>query len=238
MAKFIFLLFIAASAEARETYVGTAKDNSGKVAYLEKHSVEFSPSGKVQESVTEYTRSSGEVFGRLKSNYRERITAPSYSFEDLRDGSSHGLDFKDGQYVLWSESKDKKRKEAVVDSKKIGEGALVVGCQGLHYYLIDNLDKLDRERAMPIKYLIPGKLDYYSFVMSVDREDSEYVYLKISVQNRILRLFVSSLYIQYRKKDRRLISYEGLSNIPADNGDMQNISLRYEYNESQKGRIK
>lgn len=44
-----------------------------------------------------------------------------------------------------------------------------------------------------------------------------------------LRLFVSSIELKYRKADKRLLAYKGLSNIPSDEGEIQTVSIDYNY---------
>jgi hypothetical protein len=60
-------------------------------------------------------------------------------------------------------------------------------------------------------------------------EAGQYVSLKVDIQNPFLRLFAPSLKIQYDPKTRHLLKYEGLSNIPNDNGKIQNVTITYDY---------
>ena len=217
----------AANAQTTSVYYGKAQDEKGKVSYLEKHTAEFDKNGDIFKAETDYTRESGEVFGKLKSDFSKSVTAPTYTFEDLRDGSSHGMSFDGQKYVLWMAGKDGKRTEKEFLKDYFDKDALVVGCQGLHYYLVKNLDSLRERKEVRLKYLIPGKLDYYTFILSFEKEDEKFVNLKVKVQNLFLRAFVSSLQLKYSKEDRRLVSYSGLSNIPTDSGGIQNVQIAY-----------
>jgi hypothetical protein len=222
------MLLIPPFAAGAETYSGTARDSRGAIAYLENHKVTRSKEGRVNRSETEYSRPSGEVFGRLVSDFSRSLTAPSYTFSDARDGSEHGLEQKGDRYVMWKKAKNGKREEKEIARTDFNEDTLVVGCQGLHYYLVDNLETVSRRKVIPIKYLIPGKLDYYSFTLRLEKEDADLIHMKVRVENLILRAFVSSLELTYRKKDGRLIAYKGLSNIAADDGGIQNVSIAYD----------
>jgi hypothetical protein len=216
-------------------YSGSARSKEGQVTYLERHNVQLTSTGDVSKASTEYTRESGEVFGRLKSDFSKSVTAPSYTFEDLRDGSSHGLEFDGQKYTLWKMGRDQKKESKEFPVDKFDKDALVVGCQGLHYYLVKNLNVLKGQKDVEVKYLIPGKLDYFSFLLNVEKEDDDFIYLTVKVQNIILRAFVSNLHLTYRKKDRRLIAYSGLSNIPTDSGDIQNVQISYDFDGPAKG---
>ena len=213
----------------KERYEATARGSSGATTYLEKHDVTFSSQGKPLTAKADYLRPDGTKIGVIKSNFEKDLSAPEYSFQDLRDGSSHGLEVRDDAFVLWRKDKDEPRREVSYPKNKFSTDALVVGCQGLHYCLIDNLDAVKKRGSIPIKYLIPGKLDYYSFTLKFDREDENYIHLKLRIDSIILRLLTSSISLKYSKPDRRLISYSGLSNIPDDRGDTQVVTIDYVY---------
>lgn len=230
-----FALTWYAQAQNVAQYNGEARNSDGSIAYLEKHKVNYSKTGDVLNSQTEYLRASGEVIGRLNSDFSRSITAPTYTFEDLRDGSSHGLEFDGQNYVLWRAKKDGKKENKTYKTEQFKKEDLVVGCQGLHYYLIKNLDALRQRKDVHVKYLIPGKLDYYSFILNVDNETNDHINLSVKVQNIFLRAFVSTLKLSYRKKDNRLTNYSGLSNISTDSGHMQNVNIAYDFNEPPRG---
>ncbi|MBY0470904.1 hypothetical protein K2X30_07005 [bacterium] len=212
----------------RESYLGIAKDDSGKGSYQERHQVEFA-NNRVQTARTTYANSDGKVIGELTSDFRKMITTPEYSYKDLRDQSSHGIRIDGNQLIVWRQNKGAEREEKSFARDEFDPEALIVGCQGLHYYLIDHLDELRKKKEIPIKYLMPGKLDYYSFTLKMNGEDEKNIYIKITIDNIILRLLTSSLELQYSKADRRLVKYSGLSNITNDQGQIQQVVIDYAY---------
>lgn len=226
----IFACSVSTHAEIRiEKYSSVARDNSGNTAYEEKHEVTFNDR-QVQRASTKYLDSKGQVFGEMTSNFTKMITIPDYDFKDLRTGTSHGIKINGEKITLWNKTSDGQLSELDFFKNKFAEDTLIVGCQGLHYYLIDNLERVKEKKKVSIAYFIPGKLDYYKFTLRLDREDDKYIYLKLSIDNFFLKLFTSALDLKYNKSDRRLVQFSGLSNITDDKDELQNVVINYKYN--------
>ena len=230
---FIFGLLLAAqssfAASYDLTYEGVAMNTDGKVLYIEKHKAEFIEEGKIARATTNYIRENGEPIGVLKSDFTKAVTAPDYLFRDMRDGSEHGIRLHGKEFILFKRDKDGREQKKVFNKSDFDESVLLVGCQGLHYYLIDHLEEVKRRGKIPIKFLIPGELTYYSFIMYYEDENNGIVKLKIKISNFFLRLFAPALEVHYRKSDRKLLKYFGISNLPDDNGELQKVSIEYKY---------
>ncbi len=227
----ILPLLVASTTAAQdriEKYSSLARDKKGAIAYQEQHEVKFVKQ-RVQRARTEYIDSTGRLIGEMSSDFTKKINVPDYEYKNLRNGTSHGLKLDGDKITLWHKNKDGEIKASDFDQTKFSTGTLLVGCQGLHYYLIDNLELVKAKKTIPIAYFIPGKLDYYRFTLNVDREDENYIYLKLSIDNFFLKLFASSLDLKYSKADRRLIQFSGLSNFTNDKDQMQNVLIDYKY---------
>jgi hypothetical protein len=100
----------------------------------------------------------------------------------------------------------------------------------LNYDLLGNLEKIDPDTKVPIRFLIPGKLDTFDFALRKTAESPDgIVDFEVTVQNWILKLFAPKLYLRYDKNTRRLMGYRGISNIMDDRGRLQNVTITYEY---------
>lgn len=227
---FTFITSIPALAATRtEEYSSTARNKNGELTYKEQHKVLFNDQ-KVLTANTMYLDASGKVIGEMSSDFTKMITTPDYEYKDLRSGISHGIKIDGENIKLWHKNKTGQLAETTFFKNQFAKEALIVGCQGLHYYLIDNLDLVKEKKTIPIVYFMPGKLDYYKFTLKLDREDSDFIYLKLSIDSFILKLFTSSLDLKYRKSDRRLIQFSGLSNITDDKDQLQKVVIDYNYN--------
>lgn len=219
---------LAQAVEKKEKYSSVARNEKGQTAYQEQHEVLFND-GQVQKATTQYLNPNGQVIGELHSDFTKFVTIPDYEYKDLRNNSSHGIKTDSEKITLWKKSKDGKLEESHFSKNQFPEESLIVGCQGLHYYLIDNLERVKDKKSIFIKYFMPGKLDYYSFTLRLDRKDEKYIYIKLSIDSFFLKIFTSSLDLKYNKTDWRLIQYSGLSNITNDKDDLQNVVIDYKY---------
>lgn len=222
-------LCFAETFETIQKYSSVAHNKKGTVSYQEQHEVKFKDR-RVQTATTRYLDSKGQVIGEMNSDFLKSITVPAYEYKDFRTGTSHGIKVDGEKITLWRKNREAKTESLEFYQNKFSPDTLLVGCQGLHYYLVENLDLVKEKKSIPIAYFLPGKLDYYSFTLKLDHEDQEFIYLTLSIDSFILKLFTSKLELKYSKKDRRLIEFSGLSNITDDNDQMQNVDIHYKYN--------
>lgn len=209
-------------------YTGEARDKKEQVVYIEKHRADFLAK-KIQKARTEYVRQDGQLIAVIESDFKENVTVPNYVFKDERNGSSHGITMDGDKYVVWNQEKGKDKEQKIYLKSDFDKEDLVVGCQGLHYYLLDNLSVLRDKKKLSVKYIIPGRLDFFSFTLKIKNEDEEFIHLRLSINSIFLKLFASDLDIKYRKSDLRLIEYSGPSNLLDDSGGTQNVKIKYSY---------
>ncbi len=209
-------------------YWGIAKDKKGHIVYKEYHLVELSQDGQVLKAQTQYKDDKDNLIALLSSDFSRSLTAPVYDFKDLRIEELHGVRYEGEEIVLYKKSKNKNE-----EIKKLGkekdENILVVGCQGLHYYLQDNLNQVRNKKNIPLKFLIPGDLDSYHFKMETKEDQAGLLNMEIKVSTLFLRLFAPKLIVQYNPETKKLVKYEGLSNIKDARGRLQNVTIEYIY---------
>lgn len=80
-------------------------------------------------------------------------------------------------------------------------------------------------------FVVPERLDYYSFRLV---KQSEIVYLgkpsvilRMEPSNYILRQILDPIVLTYEKSTKRLIKYEGISNISDGKGKRYIVSILY-----------
>ena len=82
---------------------------------------------------------------------------------------------------------------------------------------------------MPLRFLIPGDLDYYDFTLRQKGVSGRIVNFEITVNNWLLGLFAPTLHLKYDQRARRLVWYQGLSNISDEKGRIQTVTITYKY---------
>lgn len=211
-----------------ETYEGEArKDN--KPVYIEHHTVTYSAEGRLLKAVTDYDSPDGKKLAHLESDFRDSLTVPTHSIENFRTGNVQGIRREGAKLIMFDRDKDKPERTKVLEEKK-NDDHILVGCQGLNYYLLGNMAATISKKKLPLRFLIPGKLDYYDFTLEFVKESSKDVYdFEVTIQNLFLKLFAPKLFVRYDGAAKHIIDYRGLSNVTDEKGNLQNVSITYKY---------
>jgi hypothetical protein len=233
MSSALMVLVVATLASAAPGYVcaqvrtdvhwGEARDDDGNLLYREKHEVRYE-NGRVQHSLTSYIDSSGREFARLESDYRLSIMMPTYVFSDSRRNHREGLRFEGGRYYIFDEDSGEAEK-----TKILNDETNVYSCQGWHYYLVNNLDKLEGGDALEVRLIFPNRLQPYTFKILSLGSEGDTIRVKVRIANWLLSLFVPHLEVVYDKKKKELIEYHGVSNIVDAEGKLQKVHITYKY---------
>ncbi len=218
-------LLVAAASAATQTYRGEAR-LEGELVYRELHTVTFEGE-KPLRSETVYSDAAGAELGRLVNDYGPSLALPAHEMVDKRAKNAHGVRYREQKPEMFNREGEKEEKEAL-DPKDYKEGVLVGG-QGLHYYLVVNLEEVVKKSKLPLKFVIPGRLDVYDFYLRVIEATPERVNLEIEIDNWILKLFAPKLELTYDRKLRRLLRYRGLSNLLDSRKKMMNVEIKYRY---------
>ncbi len=203
-------------------YVGEATDAKGALVYTEKHVVSFE-AGRTTGSVTEYRAPDGELIATMRSHYSRSVAMPTYVFEDLRRNYREGMRWQDGEYVIFHQEGSAPEK-----TSRLGSDSRVFSCQGWHYYLINNLDLLEKDKIV-LNLVLPSELRPFPFVVKKLASDESRVSAELSLTHWLFRYFAPKLRLEYDKGKRRLIEFRGVSNILNKSGARQEVTIRYQY---------
>ena len=217
-------LFLSAGAFAQETeeiYWGEARDEKGQVVYREKHITNY-VDGKTKRSLTIYEDPSGREIATLESDYTLSLAMPTYVFKDFERDYEEGLRFRDGDYYIFS--RDSKEGE---QEKRLKSAASVFSCQGWHYYVVENLDRIERGEVFKVKLIFPNKLRAYDFKIQKVSSEGDTVRVKVKFANWLVSWAVPQLDLLYSKTERKLTRYNGVSNIFDENDDLQEVTITY-----------
>jgi hypothetical protein len=222
----IGVLFLAGAHAATLVYRGEARVG-GDLVYRELHSVTTDDVGQVLRSETVYADPAGAELGRLVNDYRTALPLPEHAMEDRRARNRHGVRYERGRPVMFNRDGDAEETKALNPADY--PAAVLVGGQGLHYYLVANLEAVVTKRELPLKFVIPGRLDVYDFHLRVTAATLERVDFEIEIDNWLLKLFAPKLALSYDRKLRRLQTYRGLSNLLDARKKMMNVEIKYRY---------
>lgn len=224
----LLMIFMGLAYGETQVYKGEALVD-GKKVYDEFHTAELEGK-KIISSTTEYKDPSGKVLGILTNNYSKSLNAPEHTMIDPVHKNKHGLRYDGDTLILFNQENGEKEETKKLDKDDL-KGKLVVGGQGLHYYLVANMEDVIKKGDLALKFLIPGRLDAYNFYLKVVSKSEENVQFEIEIDNWLLKLFAPKLKLIYQRKNPRLLKYSGLSNIKDKKKDMMNVTLQYFYND-------
>ena len=217
----LLLPYDAFAQETEVVYWGEARDDQDRLVYREKHLTNY-VDGKTKKSLTLYEDPTGREIASLESDYTLSLAMPTYVFKDLQRNYEEGLLFRDGDYYIFSRDSKHGKKE-----KRLKNPASVFSCQGWHYYVVENLERLERGDVFKIKLIFPNKLRAYDFKIEKVSSEGDTVRVKVKFANWLVSWAVPQLDLLYSKKERKLTEYRGVSNIFDANDDLQEVKITY-----------
>jgi hypothetical protein len=201
-----------AAAEPFETYAATARDlTSRALLYREEHYVRLEE-GQAAERVVLYTCGDGRPFARKRLVYRPDPLAPDFLMENALSGHREGLQWSGrGATISYRENGASRER-----SGPLPEQPGLVADAGFDEFVRRNWDPLSGGQKLRFDFLVPSRLDYYSFKVRKLRSET-----LAGTPVQVFRLTLSGLWgwilpgidVWYRDSDRTLVRYEGLSNL-------------------------
>jgi hypothetical protein len=224
----LFLIAVNLSwlvAEAHgEKFVGKAVNANGIVEYVEYHTVKYE-NGKVSESQTIYYDGNNKKIGELTSEYSFGPQFGSYDFRDIRAQYQDGAKVSGDKILLFRKKSPEDDVEEVYFAKEKDQ---ILG-QGFHQFIIYNLKRISQGEVIHIRLVLPSRLDQYEFRIRKRKVDGDTLYIRLEIDNWLLRLFAPHVDVEYDPKNLRLLRYEGISNLEDASGKHKKVTITYSY---------
>lgn len=226
----LLLCCLPAARAADLTFTGHARDlQTGALLYVESHAV--SGSGSPQEArVVSYRCANGATFARKTLDFGAARLAPSFALDDARSGVSEGLERNTRGLRVFERGRG-----SAVQSKQLATTANLVADAGFDEFVRTRWDELESGAAHVVPFLVPSRLDTVSFkVRKVNEtriEGQAASVFRLSVAGP-LGWFLSDIDVSYRRSDRRLLRYRGITNIRDGAGAM--ISAQIDFPDAER----
>jgi len=206
---------------------GYARDpQTGRLLYVESHYVR--EEGAVGENRLVLYRCglNAPAFARKEVTYNALRQAPEFVLTDERSGYSEGVRrvgsglrafVQENATTPKRESSLKLRPELVIDA-------------GFDEFVRSRWAELEGGQALAFPFLVPSRLDTFGFKLRKHRDaviDGQQVSVFRLNLSGVLGWFTSHIDISYRKADRVLMRYEGVSNIRGEDG--RNLLVRIDF---------
>ena len=212
-------------AEAQgETFVGKAVNSKGTLEYVEYHTVTHT-NGNVSGSQTIYYDANNTKIGELISEYSFGPQFGSYDFRDIRaqhqDGAKVALD----RIRLYR----KQSREADIEETYLEKEEDQIVGQGFHQFIVHNLEQIAQGEIFQIQLVLPSRLDQYEFRIRKRKINGDTLYIRLEIDNWLLRMFAPHVDAEYDLKTRHLLRYEGISNLEDASGKHEKVTITYSY---------
>ncbi|MGH8105294.1 MAG: hypothetical protein ACREO1_15185 [Arenimonas sp.] len=215
----ISLAFSSAAQANLRFEEGFARDpESKKALYVEQHWVRFDQSVPVERLVL-YRCMDGVPFARKHVQYQPSAQAPAFEFIDVRKGYVEGLRYRQNKPALWYRPPGSASEKNVF----LAIQNLVVDA-GFNEFIRINWLQLRTGKALPLRFAVPTRLQAYKFNLRQTGEGQFSGVPSVTYQLKLsglLSLISDPIEVTYDKASRRLLRFQGLSNLRNDAGQFE-----------------
>jgi hypothetical protein len=207
-----------------QVFYGKAVDESGQLEYTEQHVLK-TINGRLVESETTYFDPAYRKIGSLVSEYSQGIQYGSYDFVDRRGGYRDGARVMDDRILVYHFEDSSGSQKAEYLPREANQ---IVG-QGFNFYISENIETIAAGNVLKVKLVLPSRLDQFDFRIRKRAIDGDTLFVRLEIDNPILRLFAPHIDAAYDLRTGRLMSYEGISNLTDSDGKYKQVSITYDY---------
>lgn len=199
-------------------FVGYARDLGTKqLLYVESHAVHAAGTAAESRVVLYLCGPSGPAFARKELDYGATRQEPSFTFVDARTGYVEGM----RRTAAGPQTFVRESATAATRQKSIPANVAIVADAGFDEFVRNNWRALEAGSAVKFPFLVPSRLDYLTFTVKKHNEETiEGVTASVIRLNLsgFIGWFLPYIEVSYRKSDRVLIRYRGITNVRDDAG--------------------
>lgn len=161
----------------------------------------------------------------MEADYSRHRFAPDYRMVDLRHDTEE-IVRREGDVVHVQHRKATRVRSKTIEVAKDRE--VIVG-PGFNEFIEANWDALVSGRTLVCDFVVPSRLQAVAFRIRhvKDRPSGVGHRFTVSVDIVFLRPIAPELQVEYDRQTRRLLSYEGLSNVTDEQNRPQDVVIRF-----------
>lgn len=214
----------AAGRHAADTAWARDPDD-GRLLYREDHGLLFDADGRLLERRVLYRCADGTAFAFKRVDHRPDAEAPDFVLHDARSGYREGLRRREGRREAFVQYLGGVERAGTIDA-----GPLVADA-GFDVWARNHWTPLVAGERLRLRFLVPSRLAAYPFAVearhSVPQDGAYRFRLRLGGW---LGWFAPYIDVAYAADDRRLLRFEGLSNLRDDRG-VRPLQVRIDFPE-------
>lgn len=193
---------------------------SGEAVYAEQHFVRMQDGG-IAERLVSYRCPDGRAFARKQVDYSSSSIAPGFELDDGRTGYSEGVRHADDGLELFTVAAGGADRRTVV-----GFSENLVADAGFDEFVRLHWDRLVAGERVRLDFALPARLDAYGFRVQKRASTDGELQLRLQLGG-VLGWAAPNIDVAYSLDDRRLLSYEGLSNLSDPGGRPWQVRIEF-----------
>lgn len=183
-------------------------------------------SGRPLERLVVYRCPAGPAFARKRLDYLASTQAPEFHLEDRRSGYREGMRRRDGRVELFFSAA-----RGGAEKRALQRAGPAVADAGFDEFVRANWQELLDGRTLPLQFAVPSRLRSMEFTVAMRGRtrvaSEEAVQFRLRLDG-LLGLVAPHIDVAYGLRSRRLLRFEGLSNMRDARGNKQ-LTLRIDF---------
>lgn len=217
----------ADASEAWQSYQGEARDPANNdLLYIERHFQRFDGDQMSERVVAYLCPDSEAMFARKRVDYTRSLTAPAFDLRDARSDYREGMVWQTENRVALFAGALGAEPELNVASAS----ADLVADAGFDEFVRAHWASLIEGRSVPLRFGVPSRASSYRFQLVPDGEttwnDRPALALTLRLSG-VLGWFADDIRVLYDLEQRRLVHYQGLSNLRSPGGDQLEARIAF-----------
>ena len=202
---------------------GLATDvETRRLAYCEYHL----PANRGQRKVLYYSPAGFRIAEKLVSDIDSSV--PEVSQEDFRHGEERSARRSNGEWQLIY----RERTGQGVEAAKLPAGEVDVVDAGFDTLVRQQWDRLAGGQTVTFRFASPAhgrSITLRAQQQRCEQSMPSALCIRVDLAQPLLRMFAGALNLVYERSSRRLLVFEGVSNLLDARGDSQRVRIEYTY---------
>ena len=183
---------------------------TGKYLFKAKYR-EYWKKGKHITTKIEYIKNKEKKrFSIKRINFVKSLTVPDITYRELETGYFYTVKKQNSKKVTLAFLKDTQSKQ-LTNTVTVYKDS--IADEGSHYFIMKNWSKLLKGDIVNFKFISSPKQNYYSFIVQKEKETKRSVTFVLRASALIIKLIAKPIRVTYDKRSKRIISYQGLTNL-------------------------